>query len=40
MHPQEFAQARRLINKKYWLARIPFLWRKSDTYIELTPTSA
>jgi len=39
MHPQEFAQARRLINKKYWLARIPFLWRKSDTYIELTPTS-
>jgi PPOX class probable F420-dependent enzyme len=39
MHPQEFAQARNLINKKYWLARIPFLWRKSDTYIELTPTS-
>jgi PPOX class probable F420-dependent enzyme, Rv2061 family len=40
MHPQEFAHARSLINKKYWLARIPFLWRKSDTYIELTPTSA
>jgi PPOX class probable F420-dependent enzyme len=39
MHPQEFARARSLINKKYWLARIPFLWRKSNTYIELTPTS-
>jgi PPOX class probable F420-dependent enzyme len=39
LHPQEFAHARALINKKYWLARIPFLWRKSDTYIELRPTS-
>jgi hypothetical protein len=40
LHPQEFTHARALINKKYWLARMPFLWRKTDTYIELTPTSA
>lgn len=40
LQPQEFAAARNSINKKYWLARIPFLWRNSDTYIELTLTSA
>ena len=34
--PQDFARARRAINEKYWLARIPFIWSKTDTYIELT----
>jgi uncharacterized protein len=33
----EFAPARRLINAKYWLARIPFLWRNTDAYLEITP---
>lgn len=28
---------RRAINAKYWLARLPLLWRNTDTYIELTP---
>ncbi len=34
---EEFAKARMLINAKYFLARIPFLWRNTDVYIELTP---
>jgi PPOX class probable F420-dependent enzyme len=40
MRPEEFARVRRLINAKYWLARLPFLWRNTDTYIAITPTSA
>ncbi len=40
LRPEEFAQARRAINKKYFLARIPFIWSKTDTYIELKPTAA
>src|SRR5215472_13493031 len=35
--PEEFQQARRLIKAKYWLARIPFLWRNTDAYLEITP---
>src|SRR6266436_2028218 len=38
--PEEFARVRRMINAKYWLARIPFLWRNTDTTIEITPVSA
>jgi PPOX class probable F420-dependent enzyme len=36
--PEEFARVRQAINQKYWLARLPFLWRNTDTYIEITPT--
>ena len=28
---------RRAINVKYWLARLPLLWRNTDTYVEITP---
>jgi len=35
--PDEFQRARRLINAKYWLARLPFLWRNTDTGLEITP---
>jgi len=38
--PEEFARVRRMISAKYWLARIPFLWRNTDTGIEITPVSA
>jgi PPOX class probable F420-dependent enzyme len=31
---------RRLMNAKYWLARLPFLFPNTDTYIEITPDSA
>ena|ERR1700722_9509588 len=35
--PQEgHTAARRAINRKYWLARIPFVWWRTDTYIELS----
>jgi hypothetical protein len=35
--PPAFARA---INAKYWLARLPLLWRNTDTYVELTPAWA
>ncbi|MGA8539486.1 MAG: PPOX class F420-dependent oxidoreductase [Terriglobales bacterium] len=37
MRSEEYARVRQLINAKYWLARLPFLWRNTDTYIEITP---
>jgi|SRR5579862_1506955 len=37
LQPEEFDRARRLLNGKYWLARIPFLWRNTDAYGEITP---
>ena len=38
--PEEFTRVRRMIKAKYWLARVPFLWRNTDTTIEITPVSA
>ena|SRR5215831_4045199 len=35
--PDEFQKARQLINAKYWLARLPFLWRNTDACLEITP---
>ena len=40
LRPDEFAQARKLINAKYWLARMPLLWSKTNTYLEITPAAA
>ena len=37
--PEEFARVRRMISAKYWLARVPFLWRNTDSTIEITPAS-
>ena len=34
--PQEFAKVRQLIDAKYWLARLPLLWRNTDVYVEIT----
>ena len=36
--PEEFARVRQLINAKYWLARLPFLWRNTDTVVEIAPS--
>jgi len=33
--PQDFASTRQLINKKYWLARVPLLWHNVDVYLEI-----
>lgn len=37
LEARESQRVRRLINSKYWLARIPFLWRNTDAYLEITP---
>jgi uncharacterized protein len=34
--PEEHARARQTINRKYWMARIPFVWVRTDTYMELS----
>ena len=34
--PEEHAGARQAINRKYWGARIPFIWWRTDTYIEIS----
>jgi len=33
---QDWPAARRTINRKYWLARIPFLWSKKNLYLEIS----
>ena len=33
---EDHARARQAINRKYWLARIPLVWWRTDTYIELS----
>lgn len=40
MNPAEFAEARKAINAKYWLAAVPFIWRNTDAYLEITPDAA
>ncbi len=37
MRPEEFFRVRKLINAKYWLARLPLIWRRTDVYLEITP---
>jgi len=34
--PEEHAQARRTINRKYWMARLPLIWARTDTYFEIS----
>jgi PPOX class probable F420-dependent enzyme len=33
--PEEHARARQAINRKYWMARLPLVWVRTDTYVEL-----
>ncbi|HZW81048.1 MAG TPA: PPOX class F420-dependent oxidoreductase [Candidatus Deferrimicrobiaceae bacterium] len=33
---EEQAHARQTINRKYWLARVPLIWWRTDTYLELS----
>ena len=37
--PGEFSHARQTINRKYWLARLPWIWRRTDTYLEIPITA-
>ena len=34
--PEAHPRARETINRKYWMARLPLVWRRTDTYIEIT----
>lgn len=34
--PAEHAYARQAINRKYWAARLPLIWTRTDTYLELS----
>ncbi len=34
--PEEHVHARQAINRKYWAARLPLIWRRTDTYLELS----
>ncbi len=34
--PEEHQRARGTLDRKYWMARIPLIWRRTDTYIEIT----
>jgi PPOX class probable F420-dependent enzyme len=34
--PPDWPAARSTINRKYWLARIPFLWSKQNVYLEIS----
>jgi uncharacterized protein len=34
--PGEHAHARQTINRKYWMARLPLIWARTDAYFELT----
>jgi len=36
--PTEHARARQTINRKYWLARVPLIWWRTDTYFEISFT--
>jgi len=36
LQPEDFPRVRKLIRAKYWLARVPFLWRNTDTCFEIT----
>jgi PPOX class probable F420-dependent enzyme len=34
--PEDHTKARKIINRKYWMARIPLVWQRTDTYIEIS----
>jgi uncharacterized protein len=36
LQPEEHRHARATINRKYWMARIPLLWSRTDTYFEIS----
>jgi PPOX class probable F420-dependent enzyme len=33
---EEHARARKTINRKYWMARIPLVWARTDAYFEIS----
>lgn len=33
---EEHRRVRQTLNQKYWMARIPLIWSRTDTYIEIS----
>ena len=33
---EDHTRARKTINRKYWMARIPLVWSRTDTYFEIS----
>ena len=33
--PQDWPGARKTLQRKYWLARVPFVWSKKNVYIQI-----
>ena len=33
--PGEWPHAKQTVHRKYWLARVPFLWSKNNVYLEI-----
>lgn len=33
--PEDWPRARETVRRKYWLARIPFVWSKQNVYLEI-----
>ncbi len=33
---EEHGRARQTINRKYWAARLPLIWTRTDTYLEIS----
>ena len=33
--PEDWSWARETVRKKYWLARLPFLWKTDNVYLEI-----
>ncbi len=36
LSPEDHSHARQTINRKYWLARLPLIWYRTDTYLEIS----
>jgi PPOX class probable F420-dependent enzyme len=36
---EDWPWARKTIEQKYWLARIPFFWSKTNVYLEIEPSA-
>ncbi len=34
--PAEHQHARQTLNRKYWMARLPLIWARTDTYFEIS----
>ena len=33
--PEDWAHAKQTIHRKYWFARVPFVWSKNNVYLEI-----